>query len=91
MPFLLLLSLPAPRLLHLCSAAGQYTALAQNRQHDVTVGAAICDKFQAVHYATQGAVGGELRPCRQCHSVRWCADFVRTWQIVRHSHSCDRP
>ncbi|PRW61481.1 methyltransferase fkbm family isoform A [Chlorella sorokiniana] len=33
---------------------GQYSALAQNRKQDITVGAAICNEFRTVHYATNG-------------------------------------
>ena len=39
--------------------AGQYIPLTENRRHDICIGAAICDRFQTVHYVNKGAVGGE--------------------------------
>lgn len=53
-----------------CAPIGQYTGLARNRQHDVTIGAAICDQFQTVHYATNGAVGGEPGTLQNVHACK---------------------
>ena len=56
-----------------------YTTLAANRPQDINIGVAICDKFQIVHFANRGNVGGELgraapasRVCRQINMNSGC-------------------
>ncbi|KAI7842781.1 hypothetical protein COHA_003527 [Chlorella ohadii] len=52
-----------------------YTTLAANRPQDINIGVAICDKFQIVHFANRGNVGGIWEFMNPEHMEKWFKGF----------------